>query len=67
MIDIVVPDVTHVEPGMLSEFAAKHLAYQELQVSQEQQGLEEVSALLSDQATLEAALPLAGRKISLGA
>ena len=41
---------------MLSEFAAKHLAYQELQVSQEQQGLEEVQAL-----------PLAGRKISLGA
>ena len=65
--DIVVPDVTHVEPGMLSEFAAKHLAYQELQVSQEQQGLEEVQALLSKQVTLEAALPLAGRKISLGA
>ena len=52
---------------MLSEFAAKHLAYQELQVSQEQQGLEEVQALLSKQVTLEAALPLAGRKISLGA
>ena len=65
--DIVVPDVTHVQPGMLMEYAMKSMAFQELKVEQDQQQLEELQTLLSQQAELEASAPLVGRKVSLGA
>eukprot|EP01045_Picozoa_sp_COSAG04_P031733 COSAG04_NODE_5970_length_1446_cov_1.293244_2_plen_53_part_00 len=52
---------------MLMEYAMKSMAFQELNVEQDQQQLEELQTLLSQQAELEASAPLVGRKVSLGA